>query len=168
MRQELRQLLNYKNLVLLSSQQKSHMRRTRATPLGPRRLAIGALKLARGFALLLFLSGLVVLAGGWTLCYVSPPVARRLIVGGMMTAVSQVFPILHLILGVIALGIAGRLGSATPGDDVPIDKISSELGGFFVTLLVGGGLLICAGAIGLVLGWLLPARWFAPREAVNR
>ncbi|MEX1222975.1 MAG: hypothetical protein WEA31_00360 [Pirellulales bacterium] len=103
---------------------------------------------------------------GWSLCLLHAPFARRLIVGSVLTALSQVFPIIHLIAGMFAIDIATALGLHL-GQDHPVGNVTSEFGGFFVTLLVGGILIACAVVAGLVAGVVLPSRWMDGNAAVD-
>ena len=112
----------------------------------------------------MFLAVGVFLAAGWALCYYLPHFARRFILGGLFTALSQLFPILQFLSGIIALAIADGLGveiDHSPGDG-PVEQLTSEFGGFLVTLLVGLMISAVAAGIGLLLALVLPKRWFQP------
>jgi hypothetical protein len=100
------------------------------------------------------------LALGWVLCAHWPAVARRLLLGAPFIAISQVFPILHFILGAIAIEIANRLGVASPANDLASENITYESGGFLVTGIVGFGLLLAALACGNIFVWAMPGRWY--------
>ena len=100
-------------------------------------------------------SGLL-LAGGWLLCYASPPAARRLIVGSAVFAFTQFFPIIQLIAGMIAISVTGSEGGFDEG------PVVTEFTGFAMTLVVGTILLAFAGGLGVLLGFVLPRRWFNP------
>jgi len=94
--------------------------------------------------------------------------ARKLIAGSIITGVSQVFPVLHIISGTIALEITMRFGLVIINDSAPLGHdVSSEAGGFFTTLLVGFFLLVCAAGTGRILGFLLPASWLMPNRWRN-
>lgn len=76
--------------------------------------------------------------------------------------ISQVFPLLQLFAGIVALGIAAECGLALP-DSEP-ELIASELGGFVVTIITGGALLVAASFAGFFFGLFLPERWFRPNR----
>jgi hypothetical protein len=113
----------------------------------------------------LCIASFVLLAGGWALCAVSASTARKVILGAALVAVTQFFPVLQIIAGSVSMGIAQSFqlvegGGGDPDlDEQDIPQITSELGGFIVTMLVGGILLTCASLIGLALGPVLPERW---------
>lgn len=97
---------------------------------------------------------------GWILCGYRPAVARKLLLGAPFVAISQVFPVLHIILGALAIEMANRLGVASPANDVAVESITHELGGFMVTGIVGMGLLLAAHACGSLFEWAMPGRWY--------
>jgi hypothetical protein len=110
-----------------------------------------------------FLAAALLLTSGWAVCYARPSVARRLILGSTLTALSQLFPILQIVAGCIAVAVADSfalLGHGGHGGPAQF----SEPGGFIVTLLVGCILLTFAGTTGWVLGLLLPKRWLSPNK----
>jgi hypothetical protein len=110
-------------------------------------------------------ASLLMLIVGWLFCMLKPAAARKLVLGSLAVALTQVFPILQIIAGSISIGIAQSLHLAMQGGDDPefgIAGINNELGGFVVTMFVGIILLSCAGMAGLVLGQVLPAKWFVP------
>ena len=94
------------------------------------------------------------------MCAFQPSIARKLILGSTVIAFSQMYPILQIIAGFVALGVAGGVGLVEDGEFM--EQVSSELGGFVVTLLVGCILLIGATTIGLCLGLVMPHSWFQP------
>ena len=100
------------------------------------------------------------LSAGWAFCFSRPIAARKLIAGSVITGVSQVFPVLHIIAGTMALEIALRFGFVAINDASPMGHdVSGEAGGFLLTLIVGCTLLVCAAGAGQLLGFLLPASW---------
>jgi hypothetical protein len=114
------------------------------------------------------IAALFLLVAGWILCLRQRSIARKLILGATVTALSQFFPVFQFLAGIVAFAIAVSLGVAADGsDDGPIE-ITSELGGFVVTVLVGGMLLIGAAITGLLLGLVLPYSWFQPNSLVRK
>lgn len=103
------------------------------------------------------------LLAGWGLCYVKPNAARRLIAGSTLTAISQFFPILQIFAGVVAIGIADRMGLSRESTDGNLAQVS-ELGGFIMTVVVGVILLTVAGAIGVGFALVMPLSWFTPNS----
>ncbi len=88
---------------------------------------------------------------GWLLCLFVPQVARRLMVGSIFVAASQLIPVLQLVLGIFAFAIAVQFGHAITGDDIAeASQITTEIGGFLVTTIVGTGLAVCSLSIGVV------------------
>lgn len=64
--------------------------------------------------------------------------------GGTIVAASQIFPVLQMIAGFAGLLVASLLGQA----DRELLSVTSELGGFAVTIVTGGLLLTAAFGIG--------------------
>lgn len=94
---------------------------------------------------------------GWWVCLAKPWFGRRLIAGGALVAVSQVVPVLQIGMALVALELASWLGLDINNNGF-LARFNAELPAFFVTLLVGGGLIACAVLAGLVLGIVLPGR----------
>jgi hypothetical protein len=113
----------------------------------------------------MFLALLALYGFGCVLCFFRPAAARTLIAGSIITGMSQLFPILHLLAGAVALGITAHFGMAVIGADTHIDHFTSEVGGWLATVLVGAMVLLCAWALGLVLRLLLPGRWLRANPA---
>jgi hypothetical protein len=97
---------------------------------------------------------------GWILCGYRPAVARKILLGAPFIAISQLLPVLHLMLGVFAIEMANRLGVASPANDFAVECITHESGGFLVTGIVGIGLLLSAHACGSLFEWAMPGRWY--------
>jgi len=95
---------------------------------------------------------------GWFTCIYRPQLSKRLLAGSAVVALSQFFPILHMIAGTIAFSIAARIGQAEEGGDLGLDQIKTEFGGFLVALLTGGILTVCALAIGYGMFAIFNAR----------
>ena len=113
-------------------------------------------------------ASLVLLIAGWVLCALSARTARKLILGAAIVALTQFFPILQIVTGSVSMGIAASFQLADGGggdldpDEGGFPEITSELGGFMVTILVGGILLTFASLIGLVLSLVFPQRSLKP------
>lgn len=109
----------------------------------------------------MFLAMLLVLSGGWYVAARWTPLARRVIVGALPVALSQFFPILHIYLGMASIMLVGMAtgNNVYSGSGGP--PIASEPAGFAVTMLVGGGLLLCSAVIGGLLSLVVARRWFS-------
>lgn len=105
----------------------------------------------------MFAASGVLLALGWWVCLVKNALARRLIVGSLLTALSQFVPVLQIGAGVAAVALASQLELADIG--FANAENVTELGGFVITFVVGGILIACAGIAGLIAGLVLPQRW---------
>ena len=99
-----------------------------------------------------------ILVLGWRLCYQRPLYARRLIIGAAVFSLSQFFPFIQILAGMIAMQIASRLGLTNRDPDVEDLRIASEFGGFLVTAIVGAPLIACSACIGWLLGLLFGDR----------
>jgi len=100
------------------------------------------------------------LGAGCAFCLSRPIAARKSIAGSVITGVSQVFPILHIISGEITLEITLRFGFVVINNASPMGHdVSGQAEGFLLTLIVGCTLLVCAAGAGQLLGFLLPASW---------
>jgi hypothetical protein len=74
--------------------------------------------------------------------------------GGGLVALSQLFPMLQIAAGLIALGIVGKLTGVNLGpDDSPIEGPVPEHAGFLATLITGAILLAGAACAGLASWW---------------
>jgi hypothetical protein len=107
---------------------------------------------------------LALLIPGWLLIAIWPTAGKRLIVGAILVALLQFFPVLHIILGVIAFEVTAYLGQATEMNDLQSASIDTEFGGFIITMLVGSGLLVIAIGMGTILYLILPKRFSLATE----
>src|SRR5262249_17793790 len=105
-------------------------------------------KLGMGVALLSFL------ACGCYLCAYHRKLALALIVGGVLVALTQVFPILQIMAWLIGMGICPAFGQTSSGEDEATPHLTGELGGFVVTLVTGGILIGAAACSGVAILWL--------------
>jgi hypothetical protein len=80
-----------------------------------------------------------------------PGFMRRINVGAVLVAISQLMPIVQLIAGLIAISIAEKVGLARAEEGQLVQQANSELGGFVITLVTGAILL----GVSLIVGSLL-------------
>ena len=106
------------------------------------------------------LASLLLLLLGWVLFYVWPAFATRMSIGAIFTAILQVFPIVHFIFGLIAFGITVELGQAIDISDDSGPGITTELGGFLITSLMGLMLLLLSLGFGVLV--LFVVNWRKP------
>jgi len=100
----------------------------------------------------------VVLFGcGCWICLMARRLAKGLIVGAVLVALTQVFPALQILAGILGLAVAEALHLSQYRDRGP--EITTELGGFVVTLITGGILMGLSGVTGTLVQRLLPSRW---------
>ena len=86
-------------------------------------------------------------------------IARKVNVGALVVAISQIFPLAQIYVGLFSFHVAVFLNLAVDGDDL---GLSSELGGFVTTFLTGGILIVGAGLVGQFLSWLLQNNGYLP------
>ncbi|HEY2412789.1 MAG TPA: hypothetical protein VGI40_11130 [Pirellulaceae bacterium] len=106
------------------------------------------------------LTSFLFLAAGWALCCLRPAIARRLIAGSAVFAISQLFPLIQMVSGIVAVGAVEWLGLGDDRGDMGISTIPTFLGGCLATAIVGIILLSIAGVLGFIVSFLLPKRWF--------
>jgi hypothetical protein len=106
------------------------------------------------------IASLLLLLLGWALFYVWPAFATRMSVGAILTAILQVFPIVHFIFGLIAFGITVELGQAIDISDDSGPGITTELGGFLITSLMGLMLLLLSLGFGVLIFFVV--NWRKP------
>jgi hypothetical protein len=100
------------------------------------------------------------LIAGWYFGVRFPKIRSRMLAGGSIVAVSQLFPVHHIIAGFIAFEVTRLAGGAiAPTDDEPFGKIATEFGGFLCTSVTGAILL----TIAMAIGWLLVSIGIAVR-----
>lgn len=75
---------------------------------------------------------------------------RRLYLGGFLVSLAQLFPVIHLIIGMISIEIVQSFRLGVFGTDTEPDHVTSEAGGFLIVILVGGSLLLAAS----LCGWI--------------
>jgi hypothetical protein len=105
-------------------------------------------KLGMGVALVSFL------ACGCYLCAYHRKLAVALLVGGVLVALTQLFPILQIVAGLIGMAVGQAFGQTSSGEDEATPHLTGELGGFVVTLITGGILIGAAACSGVAILWL--------------
>lgn len=93
---------------------------------------------------------------GVSVCQQRADAMWRLIVGSVLTALSQFWPILHMLVGMIAMAISKFLCDA----DRETDQINSLLEVILTTVLTGVGLIIPSLVMGLIIILLFRIRAF--------
>lgn len=97
-------------------------------------------------------SGLVlVFLSGALICLQFAWLRRRILAGSYVVGVSQLFPIVHMIAGAIALQISETIGFAGGFDDVGTQNMTNPLAIFLVIFITAAVLALVALAIGSVL-----------------
>lgn len=109
---------------------------------------------------------LLMLCGGWTVCYYRPAIAAKTILGAVPIALSQLFPILQFIAGMIGFALADGLGLSI--DDELVGPITSELGSLVVTVVTGSILITEAAVVGWLLSLALPLLGIGRRGKVQQ
>lgn len=89
---------------------------------------------------------------GWWAWRRWPQIGRRVIAGGWVVCVCQLFPLIQIFAGLAALSIAEELGLM---DSLDLEQngpnFESEFASAFVTLITGGILMLVSLAVGAVL-----------------
>ena len=96
------------------------------------------------WGMLVAIGVLLVLGSG--VCIGHRKAGTALIAGGVIVSLTQIFPLPHIVAGMIGLELADKAGMI---DDAV--KLPSILGGFVVTFVTGGLLIALAGAIGAIV-----------------
>jgi MFS family permease len=95
---------------------------------------------------------------GCFLCAFQHKLAQAAIIGGAFVALTQLFPVLHIVAGLAGMAIGHALGLADIGSDEQSPRLLSELGGFVVALITGGILMAVATGFGLAIQWIASRR----------
>lgn len=112
---------------------------------------------AAGAARLGMLIGIAVVYGtGVWICLHQASVMWRLIVGSVFTALSQIWPMLHMLVGIVAMGISKFIFDA----DRERDQIEAIPEVVLTTLLTGIGLIVPSLVMGLIVLMLFSIRVF--------
>jgi hypothetical protein len=97
---------------------------------------------------------------GCYFCAAGRKLAAALIAGGALVGLSQMFPALHIIAGMIGMTVGQALDLANIGDEERPAQIVNEIGGFVVTLITGGILMAAGACGGMLMRLVTPARWW--------
>jgi hypothetical protein len=89
-------------------------------------------------------------AAGFAAGYRWGEMRRALAVGGILAALTQIYPLPHMFAGLLALAAWRRLAGEAP-NEYPHDTLHSDLGGFAVTLMSGGLAMVFAIMVGFLL-----------------
>ena len=85
--------------------------------------------------------------------------------GGVLVALSQFFPLIHLMAGILSIDFHRRTGI------IPAEQLDRGNVGFLSALLLtvstGGILLMISCGLGVILKWITPSRWWKPKETVD-
>jgi hypothetical protein len=85
--------------------------------------------------------------------------------GGVLVALSQFFPLIHLLAGMLSIDFHRRTGI------IPAEQLDRGNLGFLSALLLtvstGGILLMISCGLGVILKWITPSRWWKPKETVD-
>ena len=99
---------------------------------------------------------LVLLFGGWRIMVALPAYSRSILIGALVVAASQLFPVLQLFAGMVGVGIATGFGMVNrpvgpshDPDHMGIETLTA-CGAFVVTLVVGAILLALSVGIGVL------------------
>jgi hypothetical protein len=118
---------------------------------------------AAGAARLGMLIGVAVVYGiGVWICLHQASVMWRLIVGSMLTALSQIWPMLHMMVGAIAMGVSKFIFDPERGRE-QIEAIPEVV---LTTLLTGIGLIVPSLVMGLIVLMLFSIRVFDEQPAL--
>jgi hypothetical protein len=109
----------------------------------------------------LLIATITLFAAGECLCIFAPTIAAPVIVGAVVVALSQLYPILQMIAGLAAVGIGRRLGLMLDAD--PVGVFRSGAGGFVVTVVTGSILIAESAAVGLLIRVITPNHWWSAR-----
>jgi hypothetical protein len=101
---------------------------------------------------------LVVAAAGYYFCFQKPLPILIAIRGGILVALTQVFPILHIVCGSLALQAWILLGDMRKSSFQ--EMLSSIPAGFLVTLMTGLLLIASSFVVGMLMRWVTPAQWW--------
>jgi hypothetical protein len=103
---------------------------------------------------------------GYYLCLKQPTAILLVIRGGILVALSQVFPVLQIVCGASAIQSLIAIGWI-PNSSFQ-QMLSSVAAGFFVTLLTGTFLILLSFFAGLLLRWVTPRHWWVVQRPFPR
>jgi hypothetical protein len=112
----------------------------------------------------IFLGVVLVLVFGILASIAFPMVILLTVRGGVFVALSQFFPVIHLMAGLLSIDVYRSTGI------IPAGQLDRGNVGFFSALILtvstGGILLMISCGLGVILKWITPSRWWKPREPV--
>jgi hypothetical protein len=97
---------------------------------------------------------------GHLACRIGPGIAFALVVGGFLVALTQFFPLLHIVVGSLSLYVVSVRGN--PPEVSQPYTLHSEVGGFIATALTG----LFFVSLALSVGWCLYELFAKPRRFV--
>ncbi len=100
----------------------------------------------------------ILLAVGYCLCQVRPLWMLVTIRGSFLVAISQIFPILQIMCGALAIRSLIFIGWIEEANFR--EMLGTTASGFIVTMLTGGSLLLISAVLGLILMAISPRRWW--------
>jgi hypothetical protein len=110
------------------------------------------------------LAALVLMAAGTLACRLRRRLGQTLVVGGTLVALGQLMPVLQVVAGLFGMSAGKALGVLSPSaDDLGPASITSEAGGFVVTFVTGGLLIVASLTVGLFLRLVTPRRRWGER-----
>jgi hypothetical protein len=111
----------------------------------------------------MLIAAFLLLALGYGACGTARGIARPLVAGGILVAISQFFPLIQIIAGLIGMGIGSAAGQVDGRGDIGPGFVRTETGGFLVTLVTGGLLMTAALVAGAFLRIITPWHWWSDR-----
>ncbi|TWT79494.1 hypothetical protein CA13_08960 [Planctomycetes bacterium CA13] len=93
----------------------------------------------------------VLLIATWLVCNTDSAHAERMIVGSVIVAFTQFYPLLQFAAHDLGVSVAAGMGVANAGTALTFDTISSELGGFVFVIVTGTAIFGAA----YLAGWLM-------------
>ena len=113
----------------------------------------------------IFLGVVLVLLFGFWASRAIPMGVLLTVRGGVLVALSQFFPLIHLMAGILSIDFHRRTGI------IPAEQLDRGNVGFLSALLLtvstGGILLMISCGLGVILKWITPSRWWKPKETVD-
>jgi hypothetical protein len=112
----------------------------------------------------IFLGVVLVLVFGILASIALPMVVLLTVRGGVFVALSQFFPVIHLMAGLLSIDVYRSTGI------IPAGQLDRGNVGFFsalvLTVSTGGILLMISCGLGVILKWITPRQWWKPRDPV--
>jgi len=109
-----------------------------------------------------FLAIAMIACIGYYFCYARPLPVLFIIRGGVLVALSQMFPMLQVFAGALSIQILLTLGIIEDSDI--LNMLSTATAGFLAALLTGTILMSAAFIVGVLLRLVTPDRWWLAKE----